>query len=187
MPPKAPKSEYIETDTGNKVSRRSIILGTPHIILGGRTAIQTEACLRGDLHRLSSPSTSTSTSAPGGTSVIAPSALIRPPSRLHRGTYTYVAQKIGDHVLVGERAVVEAASIGNHVVIGAGAVLGKFCIIKDGVKVLDGAVLPAGMVVPSGSVVGGRPARIVGEVGEGWGMLPGSEGADLRERIRAIA
>lgn len=31
-------------------------------------------------------------------------------------------------------------------------------------------MVPAGMVVAGGSVVGGRPARWVGSVGEGWGV-----------------
>ncbi|MCJ1306842.1 hypothetical protein MMC25_000485 [Agyrium rufum] len=51
MPPKGPKSEFIETDTGNKVSRRSQIHGTQHIVLGGRTVIHADVCIRGDLAR----------------------------------------------------------------------------------------------------------------------------------------
>jgi dynactin-5 len=49
------------------------------------------------------------------------------------------------------------------------------------------------MVVPPGVVVGGRPARIVGEVGEGWGVVVGGggpeewvEGGDLRGVVRSI-
>ena len=53
------------------------------------------------------------------------------------------------------------------------------------------------MVIPAGSVVGGQPARILGEVGEGWGISPGAaaggggtgdwvEGGDLRELVRSI-
>lgn len=67
------------------------------------------------------------------------------------------------------------------------------------------------MVIPSGSVVGGRPARVIGEVGEGWGVSGGGgsvgssggagagglgvggggeknwvEGGDLRELVRSI-
>jgi dynactin 5 len=60
--------------------------------------------------------------------------------------------------------------------------------------VLDDSIVPAGMVVPPGVVVGGRPARIVGEVGEGWGVAVGGgggaeewvEGGDLRGVVRSI-
>ncbi|GLA57386.1 trimeric LpxA-like protein [Aspergillus piperis CBS 112811] len=204
MPPKAPKGEYIETDTGNKISRRSLIHGTQHIILGGKTVIQADAVIRGDLYRSSSSSTSTSTSSDpagggGGSAPNSPSvaitigrysyisrqAILRPPSRLHRGVYSFYPLKIGDHVFVGERAVVEAATVGNHVHIGKDAVVGSMAILKDFVYVLDGAVVPGGMVVPSWCVVGGAPARIVGEVGEGYGV-EGAEGGLARERYRLV-
>ncbi|RAH85244.1 trimeric LpxA-like protein [Aspergillus japonicus CBS 114.51] len=214
MPPKAPKGEYIETDTGNKISRRSLIHGTQHIILGGKTVIQSDAVIRGDLYRSSSssssassashkptPSTSSTSGAAsasasqtqtpsvaitiGRYSYIARQAILRPPSRLHRGVYAFYPLKIGDHVFVGERAVVEAASVGNHVHIGRDAVVGSMAILKDFAYVLDGAVVAPGMVVPSWCVVGGAPARIVGEVGEGYGV-EGAEGGMARERYRVV-
>ncbi|KAK1141657.1 hypothetical protein N8T08_008921 [Aspergillus melleus] len=152
MPPKAAKGEYIETDTGNKISRRSQIHGTQHIILGGKTVIQAEAVIRGDLYRSSTSSsdhhsshghhhTSSSTSAPASTpsvaitigrySYISRQAILRPPSRLHRGVHSFYPLKIGDHVFVGERAVVEAATVGNHVHIGREVVVGSMAILKD--------------------------------------------------------
>ena len=105
---------------------------------------------------------------------------------MYKGQLTYHPLKIGDHTFIGEKCVIEAASVGDHVYIGKGAVVGKMCIIKDLVKVLEGAVLPPGMVVASGFVVGGRPARVVGEVGEGWGGKEGVEGGDLRELWRSV-
>ncbi|KAJ5493049.1 Dynactin subunit 5 [Penicillium diatomitis] len=234
MPPKAAKSEYIETvsapppptvllleftecqslvaagayrpcqtthtkqDTGNKISRRSQIHGTQHIILGGKTVIQAEAVIRGDLYRQPSTATSSDGSNPtpasnapsvaitvGRYSYISKSAVLRPPSRLHRGVHSYYPLKIGDHVFVGESAVIEAASLGNHVHVGTGAMVGSMAIVKDYAVILDGAVVPPGMVVPSWCVVGGRPARIVGEVGEGYGV-EGAEGGMARERYRLV-
>ncbi|OJJ51687.1 hypothetical protein ASPZODRAFT_55442 [Penicilliopsis zonata CBS 506.65] len=209
MPPKAAKGEYIETDTGNKISRRSNIHGTQHIILGGKTVIQTDAVIRGDLYRLpgAHPSSSSSTTGDSGEPTPAPApaapntpsvavsigrysyvskqAVLRPPSRLHRGVHSFYPLKIGDHVFIGERAVVEAASVGNHVHIGCDAVVGSMAILKDFAYVLDGAVIPPGMVVPSWCVVGGAPARIVGEVGEGYGV-EGAEGGLARERYRLV-
>lgn len=196
MPPRAPKGEYIETDTGNKISRRSIIHGTQHIMLGGKTVIQSDAVIRGDLFRLQAPSSDPQQQQQhintpsiainiGRYSYISKQAILRPPSRLHRGVHSFFPLKIGDHVFVGERAVIEAATIGNHVHIGKEAVIGSMAILKDFAYVLDGAVVPPGMVVPSWCVVGGRPARIVGEVGEGYGV-EGAEGGLARERYRLV-
>lgn len=61
-------------------------------------------------------------------------------------------------------------------------------------KILPDTVVPSGMVVPPNVVVGGQPARIVGEVGEGWGTTVAGmgsggelvEGGDLRELVRSI-
>ncbi|KAJ5750317.1 Dynactin subunit 5 [Penicillium manginii] len=177
MPPKAAKGEYIETDTGNKISRRSQIHGTQHIILGGKTVIQAEAVIRGDLYRIPATAASTDPNNPPSTVKHAERRNHRRPIQLHL--------QIGDHVFVGESAVVEAASLGNHVHVGAGATIGSMAIIKDFSVVLDGAVVPPAMVVPSWCVVGGKPARIVGEVGEGYGV-EGAEGGLARERYRAV-
>lgn len=64
--------------------------------------------------------------------------------------------------------------------IGSGVVVGNMAILRDGVMVLDGTVVAPGMVVPSGVVVGGRPGRVVGEVGVGW------EGVDGRGLWRSV-
>ncbi|EDN91644.1 hypothetical protein SS1G_01048 [Sclerotinia sclerotiorum 1980 UF-70] len=168
MSRKALKGEYIETDTGNKVSRRSQIIGTTNIILGGKTVIQAEVIIRGDLLRTLPPSTS---GEKAGNAVAV--AIGR--------TFSYFPLKIGDHVFVGAGSIIEAAMLGNHVHIGANVVVGKFVIVKDFVKILEGTVVPPGMVIPSFSMVGGVPGRVVGEVTEGE-----IEGMDLREIYRAV-
>lgn len=177
--------------------------------------IQADATIRGDLYRTvsSTPAASSTSTADDPTqgpgpgpaptpaapaastpsvaitvgrySYISRGATLRPPSRHHRGQHSFYPLKIGDHVFVGERAVVEAATVGNHVHIGREVVVGGMAILKDFSVVLDGAVVPAGMVVPSWCVVGGRPARIVGEVGEGYGV-EGAEGGLARERYRLV-
>jgi dynactin-5 len=225
MSRKPAKGEYIETvrpqlpilasthsppqDTGNKVSRRSQIIGTTNIILGGKTVIQAEVIIRGDLLRTYPPAAPGEKQPGAGVAVaigryciFSRGCELKPPGKLYKGsilpytnphTYTYTGAntrdrafsyyplKIADHVFVGPGSVVEAALIGSHVRIGAGVVVGKFAIIKDFVRVLDGAVVPPNMVVPSFSIVAGRPARVVGELAEGE-----IEGFDLREEYRAV-
>ena len=75
--------------------------------------------------------------------------------------------------------------MGNHVHIGKDVVVGSMAILKDFAYVLDGAVVPPAMVVPSWCVVGGAPARIVGELGEGYGV-EGADGGLARDRYRMV-
>ncbi|RYP09197.1 hypothetical protein DL765_008529 [Monosporascus sp. GIB2] len=158
MSRKPVKGEYIETDTGNKVARKAILIGTQHIMLGGKTVIQAEAMIRGDLYR-TAQSSSNSGSAPGSNTAVA----------------------IGDQVFIGEGSVVQAATIGSHVHIGSNVVIGEFAIIKDYVRILDGTIVPANMVIPSFSIVAGQPARVIGEVPEG-----GHEAFELRELYKTV-
>ena len=88
---------------------------------------------------------------------------------------------MGDHVFVGARSVIQAASIGSHVHIGENTVVGEFAIIKDYVRILEGSVLPPNMVVPSFSIVAGQPARVIGEIPEG-----AHETLELRELYKSV-
>ncbi|CAM1500593.1 Fc.00g097550.m01.CDS01 [Cosmosporella sp. VM-42] len=188
MSRRAPKGEYIETDTGNKVARKAILVGTQNIMLGGKTVIQPEVMIRGDLAR-SIPSSSSSGSAPASNTAVAigrycflaRGALLRPPGRIYKGAFTYMPLRMGDHVFVGQETVVQAASVGNHVHIGKGCTVGEFAIIKDYVKVLDGTVVPPMMVIPSFSIVAGQPARVVGEIPEG-----GHDEFELRDMYKTV-
>ena len=107
---------------------------------------------------------------------------------------TYHPMRIGDNVFIGPDSHVSSASIASHVHIGAGCVLAPFSMIKEGCKILPGSVVPPAMTVPPGSVVAGKPARIIGEVGEGWGQGGSGggegqewvEGGDLRMLVRSV-
>ncbi|KAF2182050.1 trimeric LpxA-like protein [Zopfia rhizophila CBS 207.26] len=198
-------------DSGNKVSRRSAITGTANITLGGRTVIQADVHLRGDLHPTRAMPRSDSSGREviptsisiGRCTVISTGSVIKPPSRVSRGQVHYYPMKIGDNVFVGPNCSISAISIASHVHIGVNTTIHPFVIIKENVKILPNTVIPTQMVIPSGSVVGGRPARVVGEVGEGWGVSAGGagggglgvggggeknwvEGGDLRELVRSI-
>ncbi|GAB7352307.1 hypothetical protein MBLNU459_g2759t2 [Dothideomycetes sp. NU459] len=153
--------------------------------------------MRGDLHRSSGgdgdsanqPKTAISI---GRYSIIATGCTLRPPARISRGQMSYYPMRIGDNVFIGPNATISSGSIGSHVYIGANAVLSPFCIIKENCKILPDTIVPPHMVVPAGSIVGGNPGRIIGEVGEGWGVGGGSsgelwvEGGELRELVRSI-
>lgn len=163
-------------DTGNKVARKAVLMGTQNIMLGGKTVIQPEVIIRGDLVR-TAPSSSSSApgSAPASNTAVAigrycflsKGVVLRPPGRMYKGVFTYMPLRMGDHVFVGHDTVVQAGSIGNHVSIGKGCTINEFAIIKEYVKVLDNTVVPSFMVIPSFSIVAGQPARVVGEIPEG--------------------
>lgn len=186
------------------MARKAILIGTQHIMLGGKTVIQAEAMIRGDLYRTAQSQQSSSSSAAaaaGGAAATQAAAApisntaiaigrycflskgccLRPPGRIYKGAFTYLPLRLGDQVFVGEGSVVQAATVGSHVHIGAGVVIGEFAIIKDYVRVLDGAVVPANAVIPSFSIVAGRPARVVGEVPEG-----GHEAFQLKDLYRTV-
>ncbi|KAK1770753.1 dynactin subunit 5 [Phialemonium atrogriseum] len=188
MSRRPPRGEYIETDTGNKVARKATLVGTQNIILGGKTVIQPEVMIRGDLARTMQPSSSSGSAPANNTAVsigrycfLSRGSCLRPPGRIYKGAFTYMPLRIGDHVFVGQGTVVQAASIGSHVHIGQGVVVGEFAIIKDYARILDGTVVPPNMVIPSFSVVAGRPARVVGEVPEG-----GHEAFELKELYKSV-
>ncbi|KAK5739526.1 hypothetical protein LTR17_005215 [Elasticomyces elasticus] len=192
------KTEYIETDTGNKISRRARIEGKQNIMLAGKSVVMAGATLRGDLHRKSDKPAegekggSVTAISVGKASIISTDCTVRPPMRLSRGQMTFYPMRIGDNVFIGTGTHVSALSISSHVHIGAGCVLSPFCVIKESCKILPGTVIPSHMIIPPGSIVGGRPARVIGEVGEGWGQGCGGEGeehvegGDLRPLVRSI-
>lgn len=110
--------------------------------------------------------------------------------RMSHGQMNFYPIRIGDNVFIGPGTYVSSVAISSHVHIGENCVLSPFCMIKEGAKVLPNTVVPPNMVVPAGCIVAGRPARIVGEVGDGAGQ-GGSvdewvEGGDLRELVRSI-
>ncbi|KAI0197470.1 trimeric LpxA-like protein [Astrocystis sublimbata] len=191
MSRKQVKGEYIETDTGNKVARKANLVGTQHIMLGGKTVIQAEAMIRGDLARIAQPAAAAAggQAAPASNTAVAigrycflsKGCCLRPPGRIYKGSFTYLPLRLGDHVFVGESTVVQAATVGSHVHIGANVVVGEFAIIKDYVRILDSAIVPPNMVIPSFSIVAGQPARVVGEVPEG-----GLDAFELRELYKTI-
>ncbi|KAJ2613370.1 hypothetical protein H4S08_002257 [Coemansia sp. RSA 1365] len=159
------KSEFIETDTGNKVSRLSLISGSQNIVLGGKTIVHSKCTIRGDLRR-AGPSHQAAVLI-GRFCSLGEASVLRPPYKTYKGVFSYYPLKIGDHVDIGENSVVEAASIGSHVRIGKNCIIGRFAIIKDCCLIEDNAVVAPNSVIPSFSVVaGGPPAKIVAQLPE---------------------
>ncbi|EJD07275.1 dynactin, subunit p25 [Fomitiporia mediterranea MF3/22] len=178
------KNEFIETDTGNKVSRRATIAGPQNIILGGKTIISSGAIIRGDLRR----------TGPGHTvviqlgryCVIGENCVVRPPYKTYRGQFNYYPMKIGDHVHIGAGSIVEAASIGSHVEIGKNCIISKFVIIKDCAKIADNTVLMPGCVVPALAHFSGAPGQFVEDLPESTQEVIEAETKSYYDRFQPL-
>jgi dynactin-5 len=150
------RPEYIETASGNRVSRQSVLCGSQNIILNGKNIVQSEAIIRGDLANV----------RVGRHCIISQKSVIRPPFKKFSKGVAFFPLQIGDHVFIGEGAVINAAVVNSYVYIGKDVVIGRRCVLKDCCMIEDGAVLPPETVVPAFTRYGGSPARRVGELPE---------------------
>jgi len=144
-------SDYIETTAGNKVSRQSILCGSQNIVLNGKTIVKNDCIIRGDLANVRI----------GRQCVIGERSVIRPPFKKFMKGVAFFPLHIGDHVLIEEDCVVNAAQVGSYVHIGKGSVIGRRCMLKDCCAIAPGSVLPPETVVPAFTVYGGSPAKFV--------------------------
>eukprot|EP00743_Colponemidia_sp_Colp-15_P007651 GILK01008281.1.p1 GENE.GILK01008281.1~~GILK01008281.1.p1 ORF type:complete len:192 (+),score=2.78 GILK01008281.1:42-617(+) len=150
------KADFIETASGNKVSRKSVLCGSQNIHLNGKSIIKAGAILRGDLALIRI----------GRFCIIGENAVLRPPYKRFKGGFAFFPLTIGDNVFIESHSVINAASIGSNVMIGAGCVISKRCILKDNCRILPGTVLAPDTVVPPFAVFGGCPGRYIGELPE---------------------
>jgi len=150
------KSEFIETHTGNRVGRKSILCGSQNIRLHGKTIVMPGAMIRGDLGAVNV----------GKYSVIGRSVVIRPPHKRYQGSVAFFPITIGDYVHIEEDCIVSAASIGSYIHIGRGSVLGRHCVLKDCCWIEENSVLAPGTVVPHFAIFGGTPAVRKGQLPE---------------------
>ncbi|EDS37297.1 dynactin subunit 5 [Culex quinquefasciatus] len=133
------KDEYVETASGNKVSRQTILCGSQNIILHGKVIVQSGAIIRGDLAAVRT----------GRYCVISKGSVVRPPYKQFSKGVAFFPLQIGDHVYIGEGAIVSAAQIGSYVYIGKNAIVGRRCMLKDNCIIEDGAILPPETTVAS--------------------------------------
>ncbi|XP_063703491.1 dynactin subunit 5-like [Culicoides brevitarsis] len=147
------KDEYVETATGNKVSRQTVLCGSQNIVLHGKVIVQSGAIIRGDLAAVRT----------GRYCVVGKGAVVRPPFKQFSKGVAFFPLNIGDHVFIGEGSILSPASIGSFVFIGKNVVIGRRCILKDCCIIEDGAILPPETTVASymrfkadGTIEGGQ-------------------------------
>jgi len=141
------KGEFIETMSGNKVSKKSVLCGSQQIRLSGKAVIKNGAMLRGDFANINV----------GKYSIIGQNTIIRPPHKRFKDGIAYFALTIGDYVLIEDDCVISAASIGSYVHIGKNCIISRRCILKDCCRIEDNTILPPDTVVPCFCVFSGTP------------------------------
>lgn len=150
------KGEYVETASGNKVSKQTVLCGSQNIILVGKVIVQSEAIIRADLASVRT----------GRYCIISKNSVIRPPYKRFSHGVAFFPMRIGDHVFIGENSVISAADIGSYVYVGKNVIIGRRCILKDCCLIEDNTVLPPETVIPSFTKYGGSPGLCVGELPE---------------------
>jgi len=150
------KAEYIETASGNRVSRHSVLCGSQNIVLNGKNIVQSEAIIRGDLANV----------RVGRHCVISSKAVIRPPFKKFSKGVAFFPLQIGDNEFIGEGSIVNAAVVSSYVYIGKNVVIGRRCVLKDCCYIEDNSVVPPETVVPTFTRFSGSPAKRTGELPE---------------------
>ncbi|XP_070581369.1 dynactin subunit 5 isoform X2 [Ptychodera flava] len=150
------REKFIETASGNKVSRQSVLCGSQNIVLNGKTIIQSDCIIRGDLANVRI----------GRHCVIGKRTVVRPPFKKFSKGVAFFPLHIGDHVFIEEDCVVNAAQVGSYVHIGKNCVIGRRCVLKDCCAIADNTVLPPETVVPPFTIFSGSPGVFTGELPE---------------------
>jgi len=147
------KAGYVETASGNKVSRNTVLCGSQNIVINGKSIVRDGVIIRGDLAAVRI----------GRQCVIDKNAVIRPPYKKFSKGVAFFPLQIGDNVFIGEGSVVNAAVIGSYVYVGKNCVIGRRCVLKDCCYIQDNSILASETTVPSFAVYRGSPATHVAE------------------------
>jgi dynactin-5 len=150
---------YIKTASHNYISRQAIIHGPQHVEMKGRSIVETNVVMHGELApirigrycRIASGTILEPAPLPFAAKLISTTPSSAP---------THVPILIGGQSHVGSNCHIQAAAIGSYVWIGDNCKIGKRCIIKDACFVEDGSVLGDDTVVPPFSRVAGVPAHV---------------------------
>jgi dynactin-5 len=137
----AASSSYIQTSTGNWVSRRAVIENARHVELKGRSIVHADSQFKA----ADSPTGWIRTGRychVGAGTIIQPAVL--PPH--HRDQHVPVT--IGSHTIIRKNCHLQAAAVGSYCWIGCSVVLGPRVIIKDCCVIADNVTIPADTVIP---------------------------------------
>ena len=160
-----PKEEYIQTNSGNLISRKCSIIKPQSVELpGGKCVILDDVDLKGDL----APIKIEKYCQIKNHTTLQPCCMVNTSSSSakDKASMKYISLTIGAYTVIGRSCLIQSASIGLGCTIGNNCTLGEHSILKDHVHVDDNTIIPADMVIPPFAVVRGTPGQIVGFVCE---------------------
>mmetsp|Transcript_12933 Transcript_12933/g.16942 ORF Transcript_12933/g.16942 Transcript_12933/m.16942 type:complete len:191 (-) Transcript_12933:309-881(-) len=127
---------YIKTNTGNFVSRKTEISEAKNVEIKGKSWIQENVVIRGDLAKIRM----------GRYCKISDGVVLEPAPIV--GSDQHVPVSIGSHTMIGAGTKVHAAAVGSYCWIGPNVKLGPRAIIKDACVIEEGVVLGDDVVIP---------------------------------------
>jgi len=150
--------DYIQTSTGNIISRNSILKNPQAVDLhNGKCVIYPECVLHGELASIKIDKYCIINTK----CIFKPCTMISPHNNMK-----YISLSIGPYCYFGENCVIESAVIGLGCHIGNNCCLGARTILKDHVFIESNTYIPSDMVIPPFAMVSGNPGRIVGYMSE---------------------
>lgn len=162
------QSTWVETASGNRISRNATLNGTKHISIGENCTISSGVVISGDVP----------TATPGQSSILLgrycfldEGCYISPAETRQPGVFSEI--HIGNYTVIGKMTKVMLAQVGNRVSVGNDCILGEHSIINDCCVISDGTIVPPKTVIPPYSSVSGvpGPSYLVERISPGYRKL----------------
>lgn len=162
------QASWIETESGNRISKSADLKGTRHISIGENCTISPGVVICGDVE---TATPNQPTIVLGKYCFLDQDCYIMPPETRKSGVFGNMY--IGNYTLIGRGSKVHLAQVGNRVSIGSNCTLGAHSIVNDCCVIADGTVIPPKAVIPPYSAVSGVPGEsyMVESVGPGYRRL----------------
>lgn len=145
--------DWIETASGNRISKQAHISGSNQISINEYTTINPGAVVTGDVSVAHSPAITL-----GKYVYLSSNCQIVPPvASLAENTHSQLL--IGSYTVIGTNSVVNLLSIGNFVIVENDCKIGNLTVIYDCCIIRAGTVVPDKYVVPPFTEVCGVPGK----------------------------
>lgn len=160
--------DWIETATGNRISRLAAINGAKSISISDNCTIGENCTLNGSVKTLTPKEPAILL---GKYCFLANNVTIDPPIlKVVNGESIFSNVTIGNYTSIGESTVIRLTQLGNRVSIGNNCELGQLSTINDCCVVEDNTRIPAKAVIPPYSRISGIAGKDfqVEELGPGY-------------------
>lgn len=144
--------DWIDTATGNRISKNANIIAPQRISISGNCTISDRCTLNGDVRTKSEEASIVL----GKYCFLAENTTVEPAQIKSGSSRVFSDVVIGNYTYFGPSTVILLAQVGNRVSVGSHCVLGDLSIINDCCIVNDGTRVPPRAVIPPYSEVSGE-------------------------------